>query len=205
MFRTVGRKPIKIALFSDFHVDYDSVPGSSAVCDKPICCRSDSGSPSSPDLAAGKWGDERCDLPERTMNNMLDYIHKVIQPDAALWGGDSIPHNIDTLNLQSNVEIMRNVSAEVRNRVGDIHVYPTLGNHDTYPQDVFKFKAPRQNEAINQWIDSWDWMAQHDEEQLKHLKDFGYYSLPLTWPNGTAIGGEHGVTKIISLNTNFCY
>ena len=94
-------------------------------------------------MAAGKWGDEKCDLPERTMISLLEYVNKVIQPDAALWGGDSIPHTLDNLDLATTVQIMKNVSAEVKQRIPDTHIYPTLGNHDTYPQDVFKFKTPR--------------------------------------------------------------
>ena len=77
-FSTEGRKPIKVAMFTDFHIDYDYTPGQSVICDKPICCRSNSGRPSDPRMAAGKWGDEKCDLPERTMISLLEYIDKVI-------------------------------------------------------------------------------------------------------------------------------
>ena len=42
-------------MFTDFHIDYDYTPGQSVICDKPICCRSNSGRPSDPRMAAGKW------------------------------------------------------------------------------------------------------------------------------------------------------
>ena len=42
---TEDRKPIKVALFSDLHIDYDYQEGMNNDCGKPICCRSDSGLP----------------------------------------------------------------------------------------------------------------------------------------------------------------
>ena len=90
------------------------------------------------------------------MKSLLSYINDEIQPDVALWGGDSIPHNIDTLVLENSVEIMKNVSAEVIGTIKNARIYPTIGNHDTYPQDIIKMSIPKENVAINQWIDSWD-------------------------------------------------
>lgn len=34
-----GKDPIKVVHYSDVHVDHLYVPGSSANCTKPICCR----------------------------------------------------------------------------------------------------------------------------------------------------------------------
>lgn len=103
MFNTEGRKPIRVALMSDLHIDYDYLPGASNDCGKPLCCRSDSGPATSPENAAGKWGDYKCDLKEETMISLLQQIKNEIKPDAVLWGGDSIPHNIDTLTFGTNV------------------------------------------------------------------------------------------------------
>jgi sphingomyelin phosphodiesterase len=102
-FNTEGREPIKVAIFTDLHLDYDYTPGMNTECGRPLCCRSDSGIATDPKKAAGKWGDEKCDIPERTLKSLLHYIDDVIKPDVALWGGDSIPHNIDTLNFDTNV------------------------------------------------------------------------------------------------------
>lgn len=41
------------------------------------------------------------------------------------------------------------------------------------------------------------------KEQIKTFEDWGYYSAPLTFQNGTKIGD--GKSKLISINTNFCY
>lgn len=36
-----------------------------------------------------------------------------------------------------------------------LKIYPVIGNHDTYPQDVISMEAPADNEAINDWDPSW--------------------------------------------------
>ena len=88
---------------SDLHLDYDYTPGMSNMCGKPLCCRSDSGLPSNINETAGLWGDRRCDTPLKTLNSMLKFIREDVKPDLIFWGGDSIPHNLDSLNLETNV------------------------------------------------------------------------------------------------------
>ena len=56
-----------------------------------------------------------------------------MKPDAVFWGGDSVPHNLDTLNEQTNVEIIKNVTQAVATGLEGYKVYPAIGNHDTYP------------------------------------------------------------------------
>lgn len=94
-------------------MDFDYTEGMSNDCGKPLCCRSDSGLPQMNGQAAQKWGDYKCDLNQLTLNNMLEYISQDLKPDAILWGGDSVPHNVDSLNFDSNVAIMKNTTALV--------------------------------------------------------------------------------------------
>jgi len=88
---------------SDLHLDYDYMEGASNDCGKPLCCRSDSGMATSDETRAGKWGNFKCDLNKPTFDTMLAYIKDTIKPDAVLWGGDSVPHNLDTLTLETYV------------------------------------------------------------------------------------------------------
>jgi len=83
-------------LFSDLHVDFEYTPGNTNKCGKTTCCRADSGPPRHPSEAAGKWGDYLCDIPERTMDSMFDFIYKDVKPDFALWGGDSVTHDLES-------------------------------------------------------------------------------------------------------------
>ena len=101
---------IKIALITDLHMDWDYTPGMSNVCGLPVCCRSDSGLPTSPEHTAEKWGNLECDPPAITVKHLLDHISNDIKPSAIFWGGDSVPHNVDSLNEKSNIEIMRNTT-----------------------------------------------------------------------------------------------
>lgn len=101
---------IKIALITDLHMDWDYTPGMSNVCGLPTCCRSDSGLPKSPEQAAGKWGDYECDPPAITVQHLLDHISQDLKPAAVFWGGDSVPHNLDSLNMERNIEIMKNTT-----------------------------------------------------------------------------------------------
>ena len=72
-------------------------------CGRPVCCRSDSGLPKTPEQAAGKWGDFQCDLNEPMLMSLLAHLRDEVKPDAVFWVGDSIPHNVETLNFESNV------------------------------------------------------------------------------------------------------
>ena len=111
--------------------------------------------PTKPEEAAGFWGDYVCDIPPQTMNSMFDFIRDELKPDAAFWLGDSIAHHLDSLTEEDNINSMVKVSRQVQKAFKDIPLWAAIGNHDTYPQDLFEGKVPRQNKAINEWIKSW--------------------------------------------------
>ena len=113
------KKPIKLALISDLHTDFEYTPGNSNNCGKPLCCRADSGAPRDASEVAGKWGDYACDIPPWTLANMLSYVNDTINPDAVLWLGDSIPHNVESLSVEWNVEVMNNVTHYVKTGLAD--------------------------------------------------------------------------------------
>jgi sphingomyelin phosphodiesterase len=94
---------IKIALISDLHLSFDYTIGADTDCGKPLCCRSDSGINKNADKNAKKWGDYNCDLPVHTLENLFDFVNSDIKPDAVMWGGDSIPHNLDSLQIDNSV------------------------------------------------------------------------------------------------------
>jgi hypothetical protein len=94
---------------SDLHIDYDYTPGYSKYCTQPVCCRHRSGLAKRPEDAAGRWGDYQCDLNQEMLFSMFDEI-KSHNPDAIFWVGDSIPHNVPTLDFNANVNIMKNIT-----------------------------------------------------------------------------------------------
>jgi sphingomyelin phosphodiesterase len=93
---------VRFAHFTDLHYDPQYRAGLSAQCGQPLCCRPPAAVATSPSLAAGYWGDSRCDTPLPTVHSMLS--------DAAarnlsfvLWTGDSPPHNIWNQTRQDQV------------------------------------------------------------------------------------------------------
>jgi len=98
---------------------------------------------------------------------------------------------------------MKNVTKEIAEGLDDIAVYPTIGNHDTYPMDIIKAQEPRENDVINEWSPTWAQFIP-DGKQLKSFLDYGYYSLPLKKKDG-ALLGKGQIVKLISLNSNICY
>ena len=135
-------EPVKIVSISDLHIDYEYMTGASNNCGKILCCRSDSGKPLKQEEAAGKWGDFNCDLNSVALDSMLTHIKNEIKPDFVLWGGDSIPHDISTLKVSSNIATMKRVTKQMKEGLGNIKIYPTIGNHDTYPMNNFKMNSP---------------------------------------------------------------
>ena len=95
-FKKEGKKLIKMVLISDLHLEYDYTIGAKVKCDRPACCKSDSGMANSTEEAAGKWGGYYCDLKSETLDTMLAYVKDTVKPDIVLWGGDSVGHSIDT-------------------------------------------------------------------------------------------------------------
>lgn len=142
-------------MIADLHVDFDYQEGMSNDCGKPLCCRSDSGKPKSPETTSGKWGDYNCDLSEKTLKNMMSFIKDGIKPDAVFWGGDSIPHNIESQSYDDDVSIMKNVTEIVADGLDGLRVYPTIGNHDTYPQNIVNMLEPKANPAMLEWTPTW--------------------------------------------------
>lgn len=202
-FNTPGRETIKVVLMSDLHIDYGYKIGADNDCGKPLCCRVDSGDAPTKERSAQKWGDFLCDLNPLTMGNMFEYISNEIKPQAILWGGDSIPHNVDTLEFNNNVDIMKSITKDVQQGLSNFRVFPTIGNHDTYPQDIIKMRIPRSNAAINEWMPTWQNFFDADMGQWDQFQDWGYYSMPFVDKAGNPIGKAN--TKIISLNNNICY
>jgi len=190
---------MKVAVISDLHLDYDYTPGMNSHCGKPLCCRSDSGLPDKPEHAAGKWGDQNCDMAEITALSMFKEIRENIDPDLVFWAGDSVAHNDETLTLESNVEQLKKVSQMVVDNFSSYgyKVIPAIGNHDTYPMNQFKNFKPKDNKAIEEWAPAWEPFVT-DKAALKTWMDYGYFSLPIE------VDGKN-VGTAISLNSNVCY
>ena len=64
-------------------------------CKEPLCCRNESNSPVWYHLEAGYWGTYgRCDLPLRTVENLLEDVARTGPWDWVYWTGDIPAHNV---------------------------------------------------------------------------------------------------------------
>jgi hypothetical protein len=77
-----------------------------------------------------------------------------------------------------------------------IAVYPTQGNHDTWPVNVENFITPKSNANIMGFKDSWvDWIGQ---DAVDKFAEYGYFSTDFKKPDGTLVAPG---AKVIAINT----
>ncbi|XP_003738497.1 sphingomyelin phosphodiesterase [Galendromus occidentalis] len=194
---------------SDTHFDPEYQVGSLANCSEPLCCQKASGEPTGPESEARAWGDyRRCDLPQQTLENMLQYIQSNMSEEMefAYWTGDLPAHDLWKLTEQSN-EFNFNLTSELLKKYfwnGRFRVFPTVGNHESVPPNMFtrtteskpgepdpKFLKKTQKLYDFLW-ESWkQWLPAEAEE---NFRKHGYYT-----------ARPRKGLKVISLNTNYCY
>jgi hypothetical protein len=77
-----------------------------------------------------------------------------------------------------------------------IAVYPTQGNHDTWPVNVENFANPNSNNNINAFKDSWvEWIGQ---DAVDKFAEYGYFITDFKKPDGTLVAPG---AKVIAINT----
>ena len=137
------RRIVRSIQLSDPHIDFGYTEGSAAECNYPICCR-DNGENilDYKGRLAGKWGDYNCDIPQRVLESMFEFIathQNELQTRFITWVGDNSAHNIwsqnDELIAQYTATITDSLKNALKNTTG-IEIFPALGNHDTWPVNV---------------------------------------------------------------------
>ena len=78
----------------------------------------------------------------------------------------------------------------------NIQVFPTLGNHDTWPVDMENFSKANSIEPITELEDPWaEWIG---EDNAKQFAEYGYFSMDFKLKDGTLAAPG---AKVIALNT----
>lgn len=143
-----SEKTLKVVHLTDMHVDPMYQEGAEAFCGKPFCCRDKTGNETNP---SGYWGSlAECDLPERTIENMINYIATEIKPDLVLWTGDNGSHDVWSLGEDTAAvatRIVGNILHKGLTAKNNIPLYPSIGNHEEKDVDLFnpydlEYEAP---------------------------------------------------------------
>ncbi|XP_064297738.1 sphingomyelin phosphodiesterase [Phalacrocorax carbo] len=188
-----GAPTARILFLTDLHWDRHYVPGSEAACPDPLCCR---GAARPGPGGAGFWGEYgKCDLPLHTIEALLAQLPGTAPFTAAYWTGDIPAHDVWQQSRQDQLLALRTVTGLLRRHLGDLPVYPAVGNHEATPVNAFPPPYVRGNQS-SAWL--YDAMAQAWQgwlpaPALQTLRAAGFYTVQV-WPG----------LRLVSLNMNFC-
>ncbi|XP_049527023.1 sphingomyelin phosphodiesterase isoform X6 [Dermacentor silvarum] len=192
-----GAPTLRFLHITDVHVDLRYSVGSRADCLEPLCCREENGKANRlGNNAAGYWGSLRkCDLPARTLENMLKTVRDNLKVDYVIWTGDIVPHDYWNTSREGNIAVTKYTADAIAKFLPGVPVFPAIGNHESHPSDSFP-PPEEKGEMSVAWLygalaDQWSrWLPPSATNTLRRA---GYYSARL----------RPGL-KIISLNTNYC-
>ncbi|CAD8140740.1 unnamed protein product [Paramecium pentaurelia] len=171
----INNKDYKVVQYTDLHIDTEYSEGADAFCNAPLCCRKEYGTPKDPNKGAQYWGTlASCDLPFRTVQNLLQFTKENIDPDFIIWTGDSIAHDV-WQQFQSNQTIpTRIITEEIQKTMPTTQVYAMYGNHEAYPAEQYDMIG-----ESTQWLrdeTSEMWKQYLSQEAYYQLRRNGYYS-----------------------------
>jgi sphingomyelin phosphodiesterase len=191
-----GQPPIQVAHISDTHVDLSYTPGASYNCTKPICCRPYTGAeaPGNNSYPAGPFGDSHCDAPISLEQSMFAEIASM-KPAFTIFTGDVVAHDVWLVD-KTEVETDLHVTYAMMKFLG--LVYPTIGNHDVAPVNLFPPLSLAAEGVSAQWAYdtmSTDWSSWLGKAVADDVKTEGSYSTK--YPGGNL--------RVISFNSVFYY
>uniref|UniRef100_A0A8C7IWN9 Sphingomyelin phosphodiesterase n=1 Tax=Oncorhynchus kisutch TaxID=8019 RepID=A0A8C7IWN9_ONCKI len=191
-----GAPQSRVLFLTDIHWDQEYAVGSSADCKDPLCCRNESGSPSWNQRAAGFWGSySKCDLPLRTVENMLENAARTGPWDWVYWTGDIPAHNIWSQTRKQQLSELTVITRLIQRHLGNLKVYPAIGNHESTPVNSFPPPFVHGNRSSRWLYDTMaeEWAPWLPEQALKTLRHGGFYTVEV----------QPGL-RVVSLNMNFC-
>lgn len=166
-------KIIKLLHISDIHTDIEYKEGSNASCGYPLCCREESptGDKFTP---AGKWGSYAdCDIPNSTFNQFVRFVKENFQPDIGVWTGDNTSHDVWHQSVKRNLENSKIITNSFQDNF-NFSFYPVIGNHESFPVNVYDFLSNREGHFDYELADMWKkWIG---EDAVESFQKDAYYS-----------------------------
>ncbi|MED6269881.1 hypothetical protein CHARACLAT_004141 [Characodon lateralis] len=192
-----GSPQSRVLFLTDIHWDKEYTNGSAADCKQPLCCRQDSGVPKWRRREAGYWGTySKCDLPLRTVENLLENAAKAGPWDWVYWTGDIPAHNVWSQTRNQQLTELTVISRLIHKYLGgNVTVYPAIGNHESTPVNSFPPPFVHGNRSSAWLYDKMakEWSLWLPEQALKTLRYGGFYTVEI----------QPGL-RVVSLNMNFC-
>ncbi|XP_072515418.1 sphingomyelin phosphodiesterase [Salminus brasiliensis] len=192
-----GSPQSRVLFLTDIHWDAQYAEGSAADCKDPLCCRNESGRASWRHRGAGYWGTySKCDLPLRTVENLLQNVAKAGPWDWVYWTGDIPAHNVWSQTRAQQLNELTIISRLVRKHLGpQVTVYPAVGNHESTPVNSFPPPFVHGNRSSEWLYDTMaeEWASWLPAQALETLRRGGFYTAQV----------QPGL-RVVSLNMNFC-
>ncbi|KAI7793261.1 sphingomyelin phosphodiesterase [Triplophysa rosa] len=192
-----GSPQSRILFLTDIHWDAVYAEGSVANCNEPLCCRNESGRASWKHNGAGHWGTYgKCDVPLRTVENLLQNVAKSGPWDWVYWTGDIPAHNVWSQTRAQQLNELITISRLLRKYLGpNVNVYPAVGNHESTPVNSFPPPFVHGNRSSHWLYDTMaeEWAPWLPAGALKTIRHGGFYTAEV----------QPGL-RVVSLNMNFC-
>jgi sphingomyelin phosphodiesterase len=189
-----GRSTYTVLQVADVHVDLEYAEGSNAFCNEPFCCRAENGMATNATDGALYWGTlSDCDIPFRTVEQMIQFVAENLNPDIVLWTGDNISHDVWHQSIATQTVNTYNITMAMQQGWPNYTIIPQFGNHECFPADQFDvfdnttaWLTDRLSGIWSEWFD--------DPAAFESFTMYGYYSKEIAGKN----------LKVITLNTQAC-
>ncbi|KAL5004721.1 hypothetical protein ScPMuIL_018177 [Solemya velum] len=171
--RRSSGQPIRILQLADIHIDPDYAEGSAVNCGMYTCCRK--GYPGNG--SAGPYGEYNCDLPGKTFKVLVEEIRKITpKPDFIIYTGDAPPHDVWSESWASQLSDDEHVIDELANLLPNTTIYPALGNHESFPANLYYMGKSEYQVLNNRTVVWWKKLFEMSEEQEETIRTSAYYT-----------------------------
>jgi len=211
---------------SDVDIDLSYEVNKSTKCYDYSCChRTDI--PTSDSDKAGKYGNNKCNMPLDGFKKMIDTINKLNTTSymsfaSMIFGGSANAYVPEYTNTSTVETVHKELLKYVRSKNTVHGIYYTLGPHDLYPLNYESFSAANDanlaamDVAINQVTETknlYSSIADNNAARTK-FKEYGYYKVDAFIYNiliddsspPKAVSPNYNTDLVVLfLNTNACY
>ena len=181
---------LRMLQLTDTHFDPLNIEGASVYCDQNLCCHEPASNYSR--IKSGKFGSNiHCDTSNNTLKSFAQAA-KELEPDFIIWTGDNPEHNNAYNSSQEDVyDTTQTIKDTIEEAFGyNITVYPVIGNHEVFPNDLWK---PGNYKIFEELADIYQDFFFEDEAYESFAK-YGYYT---ELHPGTNL-------RIVALNCLYC-